>query len=80
MCGSAAPFTSVVVGLLQDFEVVVEGAHPRLHLLFFRARQEADVFTHGHRGARDDDLVVELLVQHLLKARRQRQQRLARAC
>jgi phosphate/sulfate permease len=75
----AAPVAGVAVGLVQHFEVVVEGAHPRRHLFFLGARQEADVLAHRHRHAGDDDLVVELGLEHLGQAGRQRQQGLAGA-
>ncbi len=62
---------------MQHFQVVIESAHPGLHLFFLGARQEADVLADRHGGAGDDDLVVEFLVEHLLQARRQCQQGLA---
>ncbi len=76
----AAPVAAVrIVGLVEHVEVVVERAHPRRHLLFLGARQEADVLADRHRHARDDDFGVGLGLQHLRQAGRQREQRLAGA-
>ena len=70
----APPFAAVGVGLVQHLEVVVESAHPRRHLLFFGTGQETDVFTDRHGHARDNDLVVQLGLEHLRQTGRQRQQ------
>src|SRR5205807_10383279 len=62
---------------LPIFEVILQRAHPGLHLLLLGARQEADVLAERHGDARHDDLGVALLVEHLGEARGEREQRLA---
>src|ERR1700694_5836542 len=74
----AAPFAARFFGGIQHIEVVLQCAHPGLHLLLLGARQEADVLAKGHRDARHDDLGVALLVEHLGEARGEGEQRLAR--
>ncbi|EOA05532.1 dehydrogenase [Herbaspirillum frisingense GSF30] len=72
-----APFAGVAVGLVEHFEVVVEGAHPGAHLFFLGPWQETDVFADRHRHTGDDDFVVELGFKHLRQARGECQQGLA---
>ena len=33
---------ALVIGFVEDIQVVFQGAHPRLHLFLLRARQKAD--------------------------------------
>src|SRR5688500_8678690 len=75
----APPFAARLVGGVQDVEVVLERAHPRRHLFFLGAGQEADVLADRHRDARHDDLGVALFIQHLRKTRGEREQGLAGA-
>jgi hypothetical protein len=65
--GGAAPFAGAAVAARQHLQVVVQRAHPRAHLLFFGAGQEADVLAHRHRHAGDDDLGVAAVVEHLAR-------------
>ncbi|ENO78878.1 dehydrogenase [Thauera sp. 63] len=75
--GGTAPVTAFARGAVEHVEVVLERAHPRRHLLFLGAGQEADVLAHRHGDPRHDDLAVALRLQHLGEAGGQRQQRLA---
>mmetsp|Transcript_6769 Transcript_6769/g.28486 ORF Transcript_6769/g.28486 Transcript_6769/m.28486 type:complete len:567 (-) Transcript_6769:681-2381(-) len=77
--GGAPPLAGRRVALGQYLEVVVEGAHPRAHLLFLGTGQEADVLADRHGHAGHDDLAVAAVVQHLGQAGGQRHQRLAGA-
>ncbi len=77
--GGAAPVACLVVGAHEDVEVVLERSHPRRHLLFLGAGQEADVLAHRDRDARHDDLGVDLELERLHEARGEREQRLAGA-
>jgi hypothetical protein len=74
----AAPAAAFLV-VREHFQVVGERAHPRRHLFFFGAGQEADVLADADRGARHDDLAITLLVHRLRQARGEREQRLAGA-
>src|SRR5450432_113832 len=60
-------------------DVVVDGLHPRVELLFYRPREVADVAAQRKDGPRDEQLRVELLLDDLLQARGDREHGLARA-
>src|SRR5688572_23340432 len=77
--GRGAAPAAAFLALGQHLEVVHQGAHPRLHLLFLGAGQEADVLAERDRHARHDDLAEAVGVERLREARREGQQRLARA-
>ena len=64
---------------VEHLQVVFQGAHPGLHLLFLGTGQVADVVAHRHGGAGHDDLGEALLVQRLCQPCGERQQRLAGA-
>src|SRR6187455_385706 len=63
----------------QHLEVVHECAHPRLHLLFLGARQEADVLSEGNGHTRHDDFDEAVRFQRLHETGGEREQGLARA-
>jgi len=63
----------------QHLEVVGERAHPRRHLFFLGAGQEADVLADRNRRAGHDDLAVALHVHHLRQSGGEREQGLAGA-
>ena len=63
----------------EHLEVVHQGAHPGLHLLFLGARQETDVLAERDRHAGHDDLREAVLFESLHKAGREREQGLAGA-
>jgi hypothetical protein len=42
------PTASLVVGLVEDVEIVLERPHPRIHLLFLGPGKKSDVFAHRH--------------------------------
>ena len=65
--------------MVQHVEIVLKRAHPRIHFFFLGAGQEADVFTHWHGDAGDDDFREILFFQRLRQCRGQRHQRLAAA-
>ncbi len=65
--------------LRQHLEVVHERAHPRLHLFFLGAGQEADVFAERNRHARHDDFDEAVRFQRLHEPGGQREQGLAGA-
>ena len=63
--GGAGPITAHVVTVGEHFQIVFECTHPRIHFLFFCARQKADVVAQGHGDAGHNDFAVALLVEHL---------------
>ena len=69
----------MIIRLGQDFEVIGQSPHPGGHLLFFGARQEADILTDRDGGAGHDNLAIELVIQSLGEAGGQGQQGLAGA-
>src|SRR5258706_9109639 len=42
--GGPAPLARLVVGLVENVEIVLESSHPRGHLFFLGAREKTDVF------------------------------------
>jgi hypothetical protein len=78
-----APAVGALVGAApraeQVGQVVEDRLHPRAELLVLVAREVPDVAPHRHDRARDEQLVVALLVEDLGHARGEREQGLARA-
>src|SRR5204862_128726 len=66
--GGPAPFARVLVGLVENVEIVLERSHPGRHFFLFGARQEADVFADRHGDPGHDDLGVMLGLEGLHKA------------
>src|SRR5882724_11092199 len=77
--GGAAPLARLVVGLVEDVEIVLELSHPRGHFFFLGAREKTDVFADRHRDAGHDDLGVVLRFERLHKTRGEGEQGLARS-
>ena len=49
------PVATIIVGLVEYFQIVVKGAHPWRHFFFFGTRKKTDIFTDRHRDPGDDD-------------------------
>ena len=60
--GGTAPLTRTGVGFAQNFQVVIQRAHPRAHFFFFRAGQKTNVFTHADRGSGHNDFGVTAVI------------------
>ena len=67
------------MALREDFEIVHQRTHPRLHLFFLGAGQEADVLAEGNGDAGHDDFIEALAVERLGEPCCQRHQGLAGA-
>src|SRR6267143_1405121 len=66
--GGAAPLARLIVGLVENVEIVLERPHPGRHFLLLGARQETDVLADRHGDPGHDDLGVVLGLERLHKA------------